>query len=76
MVGYCVDIDIDFKVVAIILISIVTMKKLIMYWWWGIALGLMDESVPPQEMEDYHPDTRVTISNLDNFLRKESHFVI
>ena len=50
------------------------MKKLIMYWWWGIAFGLMDESVPQQEMEDYHPDTRVTISNLKKkcewFLKK------
>ena len=36
------------------------MKKLIMYRWWGIAFGLMDESVVQQEMEDYHPHTRVT----------------
>ena len=37
-----------------------------MYWWWGIAFGLMDESVPHPEMEDYHPDTStVTISNPD-----------
>ena len=45
----------------------VTMKKLIMYWWWGIAFGLMDESVPRQEMEDYHPDTRVTTFNLEKY---------
>ena len=46
-----------------------------MYWWWGIAFGLMDESVPQQEMEDYHPDTRVTINLIGGskkwtFLRK------
>ena len=42
-------------------IAMLPMKKLIMYRWWGIAFGLMDESVVRQEMEDYHPHTRVTI---------------
>ena len=82
MVGYCVRLDIDIGIfiltlsllliliLILLLISILLlmlMKKLIMYWWWGIAFGLMDESVPRQEMEDYHPDTRVTTFNLEKY---------
>ena len=54
-------------VFVFVFVYMVTMKKLIMYWWWGIAFGLMDESVPRQEMEDYHPDTRVTTFNLEKY---------